>query len=138
MKTILLPLDLAHDDVAHKVLQRAADLAHKTDVRFVLLTVLDEVHKLIEAEIPDELLAQHAANAKSALLTLANANGIADKVEAMVVRGRPQHEIVRIAKDCDADIIVIASHNPTVADYLLGSVATSVVRHAPCSVMVIR
>ena len=38
----------------------------------------------------------------------------------------------------DADVIVIASHDPGLADYLLGSVAARVVRHAHCSVLVVR
>ena len=37
-----------------------------------------------------------------------------------------------------AAMIVIASHDPGLADYLLGSVAARVVRHAHCSVLVTR
>ena len=35
-------------------------------------------------------------------------------------------------------MIVIASHNSGMADYLLGSVADRIVRHAHCSVLVTR
>ena len=35
-------------------------------------------------------------------------------------------------------MIVIASHDPGLADYLLGSTAGRVVRHAHCSVLVVR
>ena len=35
-------------------------------------------------------------------------------------------------------MIVIASHDPGLVDYLLGSVAARVVRHAHCSVLVTR
>jgi nucleotide-binding universal stress UspA family protein len=38
----------------------------------------------------------------------------------------------------NADLIVMASHKPTVTDYLLGANAAHVVRHAGCSVMVVR
>ena len=35
-------------------------------------------------------------------------------------------------------MIVMASHDPVLSDYLLGSVAARVVRHAHCSVLVAR
>ena len=37
-----------------------------------------------------------------------------------------------------ADCIVIGSHKPGLIDYLLGSTAARVVRHAPCAVHVLR
>ena len=46
--------------------------------------------------------------------------------------------IVELASQAKADLIVLASHRPAMKDYLLGTNAVSVVRHAPCSVMVVR
>ena len=37
-----------------------------------------------------------------------------------------------------ADLIVMGSHRPELRDYLLGPNAARVVRHAPCSVVVVR
>ncbi|MDH3475684.1 MAG: universal stress protein [Rhodospirillales bacterium] len=37
-----------------------------------------------------------------------------------------------------ADLIITGSHKPNVSDYLLGSNAARVVRHASCSVFVVR
>ncbi|TPQ46867.1 universal stress protein UspA, partial [Prosthecomicrobium hirschii] len=34
--------------------------------------------------------------------------------------------------------IVVSSHRPSMATYLIGSNAAKIVRHAPCSVMVVR
>ncbi|MEO0359386.1 MAG: universal stress protein, partial [Pseudomonadota bacterium] len=42
------------------------------------------------------------------------------------------------ARDKGADLIVIASHRPTMSDIFLGSTAAWVVRHADCPVHVIR
>ena len=51
----------------------------------------------------------------------------------------PRHAIVEAAREWAADLIVIGSHGRTGIDrLLLGSVAQSVVRHAPCSVDVVR
>ncbi len=37
-----------------------------------------------------------------------------------------------------ADMVIIASHRPDITTYLLGSNAAAVVRHAECSVLVVR
>jgi nucleotide-binding universal stress UspA family protein len=43
-----------------------------------------------------------------------------------------------VAEEKGADLIIIASHRPGLKDYFLGSTAAKVVRHAKCSVLVIR
>jgi nucleotide-binding universal stress UspA family protein len=51
----------------------------------------------------------------------------------------PRHAIVEAAREWTADLIVMGSHGRRGVDrLLLGSVAESVVRHAPCSVYVVR
>ncbi|QQS41230.1 MAG: universal stress protein [Acidobacteriota bacterium] len=61
------------------------------------------------------------------------------EIETEVVDGYPKEEIVREAKDWDADLIVIGSHGyGNFKRFLLGSVAQAVVAHAPCSVEVYR
>jgi nucleotide-binding universal stress UspA family protein len=51
----------------------------------------------------------------------------------------PRHAIIDGARDWGADLIVLGSHGRRGLDrLLLGSVAESVVRHAPCSVEVVR
>lgn len=51
----------------------------------------------------------------------------------------PSIEICRIAKETKASLIVVGSHGRTgVLRRLLGSVAEATVRHAPCSVFVVR
>ena len=37
-----------------------------------------------------------------------------------------------------AELVIIASHRPDITTYLLGSNAAAVVRHADCSVLVVR
>jgi nucleotide-binding universal stress UspA family protein len=59
--------------------------------------------------------------------------------ETCVREGNPRTEIVEQAEDWNADLIIIGSHGRTgVQRWLLGSVAEHVVRHAPCSVEVVR
>ncbi len=68
-------------------------------------------------------------------------DGLANEFEngAGVIRsGHAANEILDLAEEIGADCIVIASHRPGFGDYLIGSTASRVVRHAPCAVMVIR
>ena len=52
--------------------------------------------------------------------------------------GSVYNEVLAEAESVKADLIVIGSHRPAMSTYLLGSNATTIVRHAPCSVMVVR
>lgn len=61
------------------------------------------------------------------------------KATPKLVEGSPRHAIVAMAADWPADTIVIGSHGRTgIQRVLLGSVSSGVVRHATCSVHVVR
>jgi nucleotide-binding universal stress UspA family protein len=61
------------------------------------------------------------------------------KAETVVRPGDPRSVIVDEATEWSADLIVVGSHGYTgIKRFLLGSVAHSVVSHAPCSVHVVR
>ena len=60
-------------------------------------------------------------------------------VRRSVVEGHPFVEIVRKARECEADVIVMGTHGRgAVTHMLLGSVAERVVREAPCPVLTVR
>jgi nucleotide-binding universal stress UspA family protein len=56
----------------------------------------------------------------------------------IVTEGKIYREILNAARTIGADLIVMGSHHPELRDYLLGPNADKVVRHADCSVMVVR
>ena len=61
------------------------------------------------------------------------------KIEAAVREGDARSVIVDEARKWAADLIVLGSHGYTgIKRLLLGSVASSVVSHAPCSVEIVR
>jgi nucleotide-binding universal stress UspA family protein len=60
------------------------------------------------------------------------------KVSTRVVCGAPDQQLIEIAKDWKADLIVVGSHGRGFWGRLLGSVSTGVIHHAPCSVLVVR
>jgi nucleotide-binding universal stress UspA family protein len=61
------------------------------------------------------------------------------KVETRVTENEIRTEILEIAKDWNADLIVVGSHGEKgLRKFLIGSVAESVAHHAHCSVLIVR
>jgi len=61
------------------------------------------------------------------------------RIERVVTRGTPFLEIIRISREQEVDMIVLATHGRTgLAHVLMGSVTEKVVRKAPCPVLVVR
>ena len=59
-------------------------------------------------------------------------------IKSELVTGHTYRSIIDYAKKNEIDCIVMGSHRPGLSDYLLGSTAARVVRHAPCAVHVYR
>lgn len=61
------------------------------------------------------------------------------KTQTAVEEGYPSSKIIGQAKQWEADLIVMGSHGRKGLDrFLMGSVAQTVSRHAPCSVEIVR
>jgi nucleotide-binding universal stress UspA family protein len=59
-------------------------------------------------------------------------------VDEFVVEGRPAEEILSMAKQWKADLILVGSHGRQgISKLIIGSVSQAVVSHAPCSVLVV-
>ncbi len=60
-------------------------------------------------------------------------------VETRIVTGTAVEQIVRLAKELPADLIIIGTHGRTgISHVFLGSVAEKVVRRALCPVLTVR
>jgi len=61
------------------------------------------------------------------------------KTRTEVFPGAPRSAVTEYARNWSADFVIVGSHGGTgLTRFLLGSVAQSVVRHAPCSVEIVR
>lgn len=61
------------------------------------------------------------------------------KVESVVCRGEAKTGIIDSAEEWHADLIVLGSHGRTgLGRFLLGSISDTVMRHARCSVEIVR
>jgi nucleotide-binding universal stress UspA family protein len=61
------------------------------------------------------------------------------KVKTAVEEGDPRSKVIDYAASWKADLVLVGSHGRKGLDrFLVGSVAESVARHAPCSVLIVR
>jgi nucleotide-binding universal stress UspA family protein len=139
-KEILLPVDIGNPDTQTKAVNTAVEMAKASGGRLHVLAIVpdfgegfvssffpvdyqkkaltaadERLHAVVRQRIPDGIQVQHA-----------------------VACGTIYEEILAFAKKHGIDVVVMASHRPELKDYLLGPNAARVVRHAECSVLVVR
>lgn len=138
-KTILVPIDLAEIDVARPALEKAIALAEQSGGALRLVNVQPMLPATYLDYLPEQFDEEQREEAESRLKSLAAKIHIPHERVSYVVRtGGIYPEILAEADEFGADLIVIGSHRPAMATYLLGSNAKTVVRHAKCSVLVVR
>ena len=85
------------------------------------------------------LIAQARQEDQKQLAAVRERLSLPSSIQEFLLAGEPANEIVKVAKEWPADLIVLGSHARTgLSRALLGSVAEVVTRNAPCSVLVIR
>ena len=138
-KKILVPVDVSQSDLGAAVLKAAAELGGKSGAELVLLNVTSPVPNLVAAQLPSNYLETAQESASKIMEELASSAGLkSGSYEIQTAQGVAYDEIISAAKSGGADLIVVASHQPGVSDYLLGSTAAKIVRHANTSVLVVR
>ncbi|WP_255149690.1 universal stress protein [Halorarius halobius] len=145
MRRVLVPLD--DSPMADRALKQA--LEDYPDAELHLLHVIDYVEAGYAAS-PDmgmgayidewEEAARNRAEARfDEARETARAEEFDGDVETAIEVGPPSRTIVDYAEEHDMDYVVMGSHGRSgVSRVLLGSVAESVVRRAPCPVLVVR
>jgi len=135
--TILVPIDVSAPSVPTQQLAIARRFATEGS-KIVLLNVTANIPGYVAPYLPSDVQKSVLTNAKESLNALAEANGLAENVEIVLRQGQPARAILDYAAEIGAEMIIIASHDPDLSDYLLGSTAARVVRHAHCSVFILR
>lgn len=133
--TILVPIDMAHVIEGKANIDIAAQQA-SSGAKIILLNVVEDIPNWAAVELPSNLIEESVHRAQTELQAIANATGMQMDVE--VRSGHSYKTILEVAKEKQVDLIIIASHRPGLQDYFLGSTAAKVVRHAACSVLVMR
>lgn len=138
-KKILVPVDPSEIEFAEKALSTAIGLADQPAGVVRLIGVVQPLSSYVTDYLPVGFEVGFEKEAEERLRGLAAKCGLDPARLSITLRsGSPYHEIVDEATDWGCDAIVISSHRPQMATYLLGSNAAKIVRHAPCSVLVLR
>jgi nucleotide-binding universal stress UspA family protein len=138
-KTILVPVDLVEVETAKPALEAAVSLAQASQGTIRLIYVRSVAPVTYMEFIPPGFDEEQQQDAEQKLADVAAGVPLpAERVSATVRLGSVYNEVLQEAEETGADLIVIGSHRPTMATYLLGSNASTVVRHAKCSVLVVR
>jgi nucleotide-binding universal stress UspA family protein len=138
-KTILVPIDLGEVEAAQPAIDKAVELATGGDATLRLIYVRAIVPVTYMEFMPPAFDLEQQDEAEKKLAELAAKVKLpAERVSAVVRLGSVYNEVLDEAEKTGADLIVIGSHRPTMATYLLGSNASTIVRHARCSVLVVR
>lgn len=139
-KTILLPVDLGEESSWKKALPATLLHARSDGGSLIVLTVVPTFgESMVGTYFPPDYPEQAMAQAKSELEAFRAAHLPIDVRSTVSVRsGVIYHEIIAESEAVGADLIVMASHRPALSDYLIGPNAARVVRHARCSVLVVR
>jgi len=132
--TIIVPTDFSNEESTIQSLKKADKLSDNG--RIILLHVLDSIPAYALIEIPADMMPDLVPQSRDALKKMVSQSEV--KAEIEVRNSSSYRQIIEAAKEHKADLILINSHKPGLQDYLLGSTAAKVVRHAPCAVLVQR
>ena len=142
-KQILCPVDFS--DFSDYAMRYAALLAQKFEARLTLLHVVAPILVPLpgDALVPPMRQADLADIADACRERLTRTAGdLAEKgiaVACQVTSGVPYLEILRMAEELHADMIVMGTHGRSgLVHLMIGSVAERVVRKAPCAVLTVK
>lgn len=138
-KKILIPIDLTELTIAKPALDAAVELALQSKGALRLIAVETLLPASFMEYVPPEFDKTQEERAIRALVEISAGLAIPKENISHSVRfGGIYVEILAEADDWGADLIVVGSHRPSMSTYLIGSNAKTIVRHAKCSVLVIR
>lgn len=136
-KQVLIPVDVATPQDTQKLLLAAKGLTAQWECEVHVLTVVPTVGMpIVGSYFDDDAEEKGRAVVAQQLKDAVAASGL-DAI-AHIQFGTVYDCVIKQAAKLGADLIVIGAHQPELQDYLLGTNAARVVRHAKQSVLVMR
>ena len=132
---VIVAIDIAHLTESKAIIDVAVEHASR-DARITLFHVVEDIPNAAAVELPANFREKEIETARAELQAVVDASGAA--MDVAVRAGHSYSTIVSYAEEKDADLIIIASHRPGLKDFFIGSTASRVVRHAHCSVLIVR
>lgn len=120
-RTVLVPVDLTHPEMAELTIELATALAHASDGTVHLIYILPTLPlSALGADLPLALADEVQREAEQELALLAATIDLPDEsVSISVHAGSVCDEVLSKAERIGADLILVGSHRPSMASYLL-------------------
>lgn len=141
-KTILMPVDVYEMELTDKAIRHAEYLVKESEGTIHLLYVLPKSPLFnthgFSSDIRkfDEYLKK---NAEEKMEELRGHFSLPKERVILEIRyGSVRDEVNEVAQEIHADVIIVGSKNPSISTHLLGSNASSIIRHARFPVFVVR
>ncbi len=135
-KHIIVPIDLAEKDSLQRAVEVAADLAKHYGARMTLVSVSGGLQAKVShsheeygrqlALYSDEIAKAHNIKVASVNYSVPDPSVEVDK------------RLIQAIEELNADLAVMASHQPGWTDYIVNSHGGRLASHAPISVFVVR
>ncbi|MBM1633924.1 universal stress protein [Sulfitobacter mediterraneus] len=140
--SVLCAVDVSHGDEDLKTIQMAARLAALDGAQLDVVAVIPDYGMTSVAGFFDkdhhEKMVADAKVLLDEVVTKALDDARNANVRHIVATGRAYEEILKLANTTKPALIVVGAHKPDLSDYLIGPNASRIVRHAKCSVYVVR
>lgn len=142
---VLVPIDFS--SCSRRALNFAIEYGSKFDCEFYLFHVADPVNRLsfvgskLAHKLDDELerMEKMVLEEMDRVLEEEGQAGLIGQIHRRVASGVPAEEILRMAGNVMADLIIMGTHGRTgVSRLFAGSVAEKVVRQSPCTVICVK
>ena len=139
-KEILLPVDLQDPDSWRKSVADAQDLARAFDSTVHVMTVVPSYQmSIVGSFFPDDFEEKLLATARTQLHEFVKEQlDAALRGQHIVGHGSVYEEVLRVAEEIKADLIVLGASRPMAGQLLPGPNAARIAGHAHCSVIVVR
>jgi nucleotide-binding universal stress UspA family protein len=137
MKKIVIAVD--NDPSSEKIALNGFQLALQLNAEIALLSVVDLTDLITEGAVTPKEFADITINDyKKNQQMLVDTVFKEYKVKTFVEEGNPYEVILKVAKEWDADMIVLGTHGRTGFSHLImGSVAEKIVRHSEIPVLIV-
>lgn len=140
--SVLCAVDVSNGNEDAKTIQTAAKLAALEGAQLDVVGVvpdfgMSQVSGFFDKDHHDQLVKQAKATLNSIVTDALDADQNL-KVRHVIATGRAYEEVLKLADKSKASLIVVGAHKADFKDYLLGPNAARIVRHATCSVYVVR
>ena len=147
-ETILVPIDLADQETGVKTIAEGVVQAQARGGEMTVMTVVPDILSGLDFRyaIRGEMAGSQDYDLQAVVdESLEKLNEVVSSntpdgmtVKTVARHGTAYEQILNVAEEVGATLIVLGAHRPSLSDYLIGPTAARVVRHAKCSVNVMR